>query len=65
MSGIRTSIAEVMELQKELLNHGYTKSEAAELIQTAVMLKMSKCIRENYDNQPYFRMSGSMATYKQ
>lgn len=49
---------------KYIMESGYTRAEALQLIQTAAMTRLSDCVT-NYNYKNYLRVMGNMATYEQ
>ncbi len=65
MSDLDNEINEAHRKVKEIMESGYTRQEAILLIQAAAMLKLSNCIRSDYDGKDYFRISGQVSNYEQ
>lgn len=49
---------------KQIMESGYTRTEALQLIQTAAMARLSDCVT-NYNYKNYLRVMGNIATYEQ
>ena len=65
MSNLTNEINRTARQVEEIMESGYTRAEALQLIQAAAMSKLADCIQTNYNGKPYLHISGAMATYEQ
>lgn len=62
---LRLKVSEMQQVQKDLVEDGYTAQEAIQLIQAAAMCELAQCVTIGYDCKSHFSIQGAVATYEQ
>lgn len=65
MSNLDNEINATARQVTEIMESGYSRAEALELIRTAAVSKIAGCVQSDYNGKPYMRISGEVATYEQ
>ena len=50
---------------KQIMESGYTRTEALQLIQTAAITKFADCVMDAYNGKTYLNVTGNIVTYQQ
>ena len=65
MSTLETEIIMTDRKVSEIMESGYSRAEALQLIHTAAISKLADCVQTGYNGKTYLNITGNVTTYEQ